>query len=128
MNVKRIIEEIKKEYPGKRIILDPPDNPTEIICELDPTSNHTGKSIALAVVGSSKPHFHKKTTEVYKVVRGSLIIFKDGIKNVLNEGEKITIEPNIVHHAEGDEAWFLTYSKPGWTFEDHIHINTEKSL
>ena len=123
MNVQKIIEEIKRKHPNKKIILDPPDNPSEIICELEPTSEDPERSVALAIVGKSNPHYHKKTTEIYQAVKGSLIVWVEGEKHLLKEGEKITIEPNLVHHAEGDEAWFLTYSKPGWTFEDHILAN-----
>ncbi|MDP4011487.1 MAG: hypothetical protein Q8P72_04645 [Candidatus Roizmanbacteria bacterium] len=45
-----------------------------------------------------------------------------GKKHILQEGEKITIGPNIVHYVEGDEAWFLIYSELGWTVEDHIVV------
>src|SRR3990167_2636525 len=127
MNTQRIIKQIKKGYPGKKVILDPPENPTEIICELESTSDHPEKSIALAIVGKSKSHFHKKSTEIYEVVKGILTVYKDGKKYILNEGDKITIKPNIIHYAEGKEAWFLTHSNPGWTFEDHILVNKEEN-
>lgn len=120
MNTQKIIQELQEKYPGKEIVLDSEDNPTEIICEIEPTSEHPERSTAMAIVGKSKSHYHKKTTEIYEAVKGELIIYKDGKKYVLAEGEKITIEPGIVHSAEGDEAWFLTYSEPGWTLEDHI--------
>ncbi len=122
MNTQKIIKELSAKYPGKKVIFDPPENPTEIICEIDPTSDHPEKSIALAIVSRSKPHYHKKSTEIYEAVKGVLTIYKDEGKHTLHEGEKITIEPNIVHYVEGDEVWFLTYSKPGWTLEDHIVV------
>lgn len=122
MNVQKVIEEIKKQYPGKAIILEPQDNPTEIICEIDPTSDHPEKSVALAVVGRSKPHYHKKSTEVYETMKGMLTIYKSGKKYVLKKGEKLTIESGEVHHVEGDETWFLTYSEPGWRLDDHILV------
>lgn len=122
MNTIKIIEELRKQYPGKAIILDPTDNPSEIICELEPTSEHPEKSVALAIVGKSVPHFHKMTTEIYVSVKGTLTVYKNGERFIVNEGEQITIEPTVIHHVEGDEAWFLTYSQPGWTFEDHIMI------
>lgn len=123
MNTQKIVKELYTKYPGKEIVLDPSENPTEIICELEPTSDHPERSTALAIVGKSKPHYHKKSTEIYEAVKGTLTVYKGGKKFMLNEGEKITIEPNIVHYVEGDEAWFLTYSTPGWTFEDHIVVD-----
>ncbi len=122
MNSQKIIKVLNDKYPGKEVILDPPENPTEIICELAPTSDHAERSIALAIVGKSKPHYHKKSTEIYEAVKGTLTVYKGGKKFVLHEGEKLTIEPHITHYVEGDEAWFLTYSKPGWTFEGHIVV------
>src|SRR3989344_6317031 len=101
MNTKKIIEVIKKKYPGKKVILDPEDNPAEIICEIDPTSNHLEKSKALAIVGQSKPHYHKKSIEVYEVMKGVLTIYKSGKKHVLKKGEKLTIKPGEIHSAEG---------------------------
>lgn len=123
MDKAKIIKELKEKYPSKRIILNPPENPNEIICEIDPASEHPQKSAALAIVGKSKPHYHKKSKEIYEVVKGTLFVYKNGKRYTLKEKEKITIEPNIIHYAEGDEVWFLTYSKPGWTFKDHIVVN-----
>lgn len=122
MDVKKIVAELKKKYPGKDIIFDPPEDPTEIIVEIEPTKDHPERSLALAVVGSSKPHYHKKSTEVYEVTKGELTIYLDNKRHILREGEKMTIKPNVVHSVEGNETWFLTYSSPGWTFDDHIVV------
>ena len=120
MKSDKVIKELKAKYPNKNIVFDPPNNPTEIIVEIEPTRDHPERSLALAVVGRSKPHYHKMTTEIYEVVKGILTIDIDGIKHILKKGEKITIEPDTIHYVEGKECWFLTHSKPGWTFEDHI--------
>lgn len=122
MNTQKIIKQLQQKYPGKKIILNPPEHPTEIICELSPTSEHPEKSIALAIVGSSKPHYHKNSTEIYEAQKGILRVYVNGEKHILQEGEKITIKPNTTHYVEGDEAWFLTHSSPGWMFEDHIVV------
>jgi len=76
----------------------------------------------LVIAGKSKPHVHKKSTEIYEPVRGKLVIYKNGKKFILHEDEKIVIEPNIIHYVEGNETWFLTYSKSGWTMEDHVLV------
>lgn len=123
MDAKKVIKQLKVKYPGKKIIANPEDNPTEIIVEIKPTKDHPEKSLALAVVGKSKLHYHKKSTEVYETVKGRLKLYIDGKKYVLEKGEKMTIKPGQIHYAEGDEVWFLTHSKPGWTFEDHVLVN-----
>lgn len=120
MNTKKIVSELKKKYPGKEIILNPSKNPTEIIVEIDPTSDHPEYGVALAVVGRSEPHYHKNTTEVYQVIKGKLIVYIAGKKHILKEKEKITINPGTIHYVVGNETQFLTYAKPGWTAQDHI--------
>ena len=119
MDVKKVIKELRTKYPGKNIVYDPTD-PSEIIVEIEPAKDHPERSLALAVVGKSKPHYHKTTTEIYEVIKGELLLTIDDQKHILKTGEKMTIKPNSPHSAEGEETWFLTHSTPGWNIKDHI--------
>lgn len=120
MNVQKILKELRERYPGKEIIFDPPQNPAEIIVEIESARDYPERSVALAVVGKSRMHYHVRSTEIYEVVRGVLVLYLDDVKYVLREGEKMEVLPGVRHYAEGEETWFLTYSTPGWTAEDHI--------
>jgi len=120
MNVRKVTEELKRKYPGNGIIMNDKDNPTEILCEVDPSSDHPDYSLAVAVIDKSQPHAHKRSKETYKVIRGNLVLCIDGKKYKLNEDEEMIIEPGKTHWAEGNETWVECYSEPGWTFEDHI--------
>lgn len=120
MNIVKVIKKLEKKYPGKNIIKNPEDNPTEILCEVDPSSNHPEYSIAIAVIDKSEPHVHKKSTETYKIVRGKLSIYVDNEKHELEQGDKYTVLPGQIHWAEGKETWIECISKPGWALEDHI--------
>ena len=120
MNVDKIVSDLKKKYPDQDIIIRKDDTSTEIIVEIEPSRDHPEKSLALAVVGISKLHYHKISTEIYEVLKGKLSLYIDGKKHILKQGEKITITSGQKHFAEGDEVWFLTRSTPGWTMEDHI--------
>lgn len=122
MDVTRVLRELEDKYPGKKIIKNDENNTTEIICEIEPSTDHPEHSLAVAVVDRSFPHVHKKTKETYKVLKGALKIFKDGGEVILTEGEKITVIPEETHWAEGSETWVECYSEPGWTFEDHILV------
>ncbi len=122
MDVNKVVKELKAKYPGKEIIFNDPKNPTEIIVEIEPSKDHPERSLALAVVGKSKPHYHKTSTEIYEVIKGELLLTIAGKKHILKTGEKMTIKPNSIHSAEGQETWFLTHSTPGWTVKDHIII------
>lgn len=122
MNVKKVIQELQQKYPNKTIIKNDPNNPTEIICETEPTSDHPEYDKAIAVIDKSIPHFHLKSREEYTILKGKLTIIVDGKEYHLPEGQSFVIEPGQHHSAKGDETWVECLSIPGWTPEDHIVI------
>lgn len=122
MNTSTILEKLAKEHPGKPVICIPRDAPTEILCEVEPTSLHPEYSAAIAVIERSAPHVHHKTKETYKVLEGELIVHKDKEELHLMQGDSLSINPGEVHWAEGDDVWIECYSQPGWTSDDHILI------
>lgn len=122
MNQKRVIADLEKLYPGKKIIRNKKNNPTEIICEVDPTEEHGDYSIAITVIDQSIPHTHKVAVEEYEVMKGVLRVVKDGREYVLHEGDKLMINPGVVHHAFGQETWVKVYARPGWKPNDHIFV------
>jgi len=119
MNAKVVLNELATKYPGKVIIKNDEENPTEILCEIEPTKEHSDYSLAVSVIDKSVPHIHKKLTETYKVIRGKLKLnVGDEIIN-LTQGQEYVIKPGQTHWAEGDETWIECYSTPGWIPEDH---------
>jgi mannose-6-phosphate isomerase-like protein (cupin superfamily) len=122
MDIEKAKKELEEKYPGKTVVVNEDGDYCEVICEMKPASKGSKKSIAVAVVGKSKPHFHKKTTETYQVIKGALIVYLDGKAKRLKKGEKLEIRPGITHWAEGNEVWFKTYSTPAWTSEDHYLV------
>jgi len=122
MNSQKVIEEFKKKYPGKRIIKNDEKKPTEILCEIDPLADHPEFSLAVSVIDQSIPHLHRKTTERYKVIKGTLRLFINDQEFTLNEGDEMTINLGEIHWAKGNETWIECYSEPGWTIEDHILV------
>jgi len=122
MDVNKVINRLKKKYPRKTIIKNDEINPTEIICELDPSKKHPDYGIAISIIDQSLAHYHKKTTEVYEVLNGKIILKLNNKEFILEKGSRIVIKPNIIHSAKGNETWIKVYSKPGWTVEDHILV------
>jgi len=119
MNITSVIEELKKKYPGKRILLNNRQNCTEILCEIEPTGQHPSYSEAIAVIDKTDLHVHTVAKETYTVEKGVLRLVVDGRVNVLNQGQSYVIEPGSVHQATGDETWVKVCSKPGWKKGDH---------
>lgn len=122
MDVNRVINQLYQKYPGKKIIKTQPEQPTEIICEVDPTSKHPRFSVAVAVVDKIQPHFHRRTTEIYQVVKGSLTLVIEGRKHYLKEKQQKTIKPNQIHSALGSQTWIKVTSHPGWIAQDHLLV------
>lgn len=119
MNITNVIEELKKKYPGKKILLNNRQNCTEILCEIEPTSQHPGHSVAVAIIDSTLTHFHDTSEETYKVIKGVLSLIVEGKKLVLNVGQSFVIKPGLKHEAIGNETWVEVSSKPGWKQKDH---------
>ncbi len=120
MNSDKIISQLRLQYPGKNIFSLPADNRTEIICEVEPSLNHPEYSLAIAIIDKSAPHFHCRSTETYKVLKGKLILIIEQKKISLKAGDKFIIKPGKVHAAIGKQTWVECISKPGWTRQDHI--------
>lgn len=123
MTAKEAISYFQKEYLGKKVICLPEDNPTEILCEINPSTDHADYSVAVAAIKSSAPHYHNKSVETYEVIKGDLELNIDGETHKLSESESYTIQPGQVHYAKGDFALVKVTSHPGWTFEDHILVH-----
>ena len=121
MNREKVVDQLRKEYPEGNIVFNDPDHPTEIIYELKRTSN--GSSTAIAVIESSKPHFHKQTTETYEVINGELELVVDGKEHLLKEGDNFIIEPNKTHFAKGKDTWVKVTSNPPWSPEDQYSLH-----
>ena len=82
----------------------------------------------MAVVDKIRPHYHLKLTEIYEVIRGTLIVYLGDKTYIVHKNEKIEIKPNTTHWAEGDETWFFAHSRPGWTPEDHILVFAKREI
>lgn len=128
MNVDSIKQELAKEYGDKAVFLNEVNGSvTEMICELEPTSEHSDYSTAIAIIDKSEPHYHQLTTEKYKIIKGKLTLHVGEQQIELQEKDEYTIIPTSIHWAEGNETWVEVSSKPGWTIDDHI-IASRKRL
>lgn len=122
MNSAKVLAKLHKLYSNGKIKILPPEDPSEIVCEIERNSRHSDYDLAIAIIDKSAAHKHLKTQEIYRVTLGELKVFIDGKETILKEGVELIIEPGQVHWAEGNETWIECYSKPGWTVDDHILV------
>lgn len=122
MDSQKVTSELRRQYPGKNIILNPPEDPTEIICEIEPGSLTPERSVAVAVMDKNINHVHRAAKEVYEVLKGILEVNKEGRTYILQEGQKIEIKPGEAHTAKGKETWVKVTSIPAWSPDDQFAI------
>lgn len=127
MNVERVKQQLVERYPGVHIKENPNEHGevTEIVGEIDRKLIGADRDVAVVVADHSGEHYHRKTTEEYEILKGALRVFRNGQPTDLVEGERITIEPGTRHWVDGNETWFLCYSKPDWTPEDFFPVTAE---
>lgn len=124
MKRERVIGELKDLHSNiRRIIEEPPGDPTEIIAELEWSEE---SSIAMVVVDQSDPHLHRETQETYFVERGPLTLYVGEKVHILEAGDHFIIEPNTPHWARGNEAWVKVISTSGWRARDYYPVKETK--
>jgi mannose-6-phosphate isomerase-like protein (cupin superfamily) len=107
--------ELRASYPGCHLKTAP--DQCELVAEISP-------ELAVAIIERSQPHFHRATTEVYRVLKGTLLVARAGMGVVLQAGEEITLEPGQIHQAfgHGEPAWIEVISSPPWCADDHFVV------
>ena len=63
------------------------------------------------------PHFHKKTTEMFFILEGSLEFMLDGVTQVVDQGGFVCVKPNTVHkfsqHGPVPSRFLIMFSPGG---------------
>ncbi len=122
MDVEKVVAYFEFQYPGKKIVKLPKDNPTEIICEVEPTEENPQRSVADAVIDQSVPHLHQESTETYRILEEDVTLFIEADHIDLKTGDVFQIPPGNLHWAVGNSALVRVISEPGWKAEDHILV------
>ena len=52
-------------------------------------------------IDGAKPHYHKRSTELYYVLDGEGSVSLDGIEHPVTKGSLVHIPPGVVHGAKG---------------------------
>ena len=105
-------------------------NSREITCgiikDLTNTSDFKDMDFAhVTITDSTKKHYHKKLTEVYYILKGSIKVEIDGKIEELSKNSLIMIYPNTNHKAwktSEENAEILVICCPPWSEEDEILV------
>ena len=52
-------------------------------------------------IDGAKPHYHKRSTELYYVLEGAGTVRLDGVEHEVSKGTLVHIPPHVVHSAHG---------------------------
>jgi mannose-6-phosphate isomerase-like protein (cupin superfamily) len=69
-------------------------------------------------------HYHRKTEEVYVILKGSAEMRVNNSRFTLTPGDVVVLDPGDVHDVElsdGETVEFLAISHPAFCQEDHIN-------
>ena len=121
MNHEMILQNLRKEFSGRKIICLPEDGPLEIIVELEADEQ---QSTAIAIIDRSIEHVHHVMIERYIVETGVLRVHVDDETCTLYPGDKIDIYPGQAHWAEGVATRVRIIATPPWTPGDHHLVKT----
>ncbi len=81
--------------------------------------------VHVTITNSTKEYYHKELTEVYYVLKGSIVVEIDGKVENLEQGFLIMIYPNTKHKAwktSKEDAEILVACCPPWSEEDEILV------
>jgi len=103
-------------------------NPKKITCgimrKLTKKEDFEGMDfVHITIKDSTKKHYHKKLTEVYYVLRGSIKVEIDGIIEHLDKDSLLMIFPKTRHKAwktSKEDAELLVICCPPWAEEDEV--------
>ena len=114
LQVGNITRELRQAYHKANLVRS---SQTEIIAEIEP-----GK--AIVVLGRSVPHFHLKTTETYRLLKGHAMMIMGGVAEPVS-GISRSVPPRCIHSClsvTDEPAWIEVISDPPWDAEDHFEI------
>jgi mannose-6-phosphate isomerase-like protein (cupin superfamily) len=52
-------------------------------------------------IDGARPHYHKRSTEIYYVLDGSGSVVLDGVEHPVSKGSLVHIPPGVIHGARG---------------------------
>jgi mannose-6-phosphate isomerase-like protein (cupin superfamily) len=77
-------------------------------------------------IDGAKPHFHKRSTELYYVLKGEGSVILDGKEEPVRKGSIVHIPPGVVHAAKG-QMRVLVVGVPDIADDDYFPVSDEPS-
>lgn len=75
-------------------------------------------------IDGAKPHYHKRSTELYYVLDGGGVVVLDGVEQQVTKGSLVHIPPGVVHGASG-RMRVLVVGIPDIADDDYFVVTDE---
>ncbi|MEM6277943.1 MAG: cupin domain-containing protein [Verrucomicrobiota bacterium] len=73
-------------------------------------------------IDGAKPHYHKRSTELYYVLEGEGRVIVDGVEQSVSKGSLVHIPPGVVHGASG-QMRVLVVGIPDIADDDYFEVS-----
>ncbi len=73
-------------------------------------------------IDGARPHYHRRSTELYYVLSGSGTVLLDGVEHVVSPGTMVHIPPEVVHAARG-RMRVLVIGIPDIADDDYFEVD-----
>ncbi len=77
-------------------------------------------------IDGARPHYHKRSTELYYVLDGGGTVTLDGVEHAVSKGSLVHIPPGVVHGASGVMR-VLVIGIPDIAADDYFAVEEERS-
>ena len=74
-------------------------------------------------IEDAKPHYHRRSTELYYVLEGSGSVILDGVPKEVRRGSMVHIPPGVIHSARG-RMRVLVIGIPDIAEDDYFTVDT----
>ncbi len=86
-------------------------------------AGHSPAAWAHAVdIDGAKPHYHKRSTELYYVLDGGGSVLLDGVEHAVSKGSMVHIPPGVIHSATG-RMRVLVVGIPDIADDDYFEVS-----
>lgn len=75
-------------------------------------------------IDGAKPHYHKRSTELYYVLDGGGVVVLDGVEQEVTKGSLVHIPPGVIHGAIG-RMRVLVVGIPDIADDDYFEVADE---
>lgn len=97
----------------------------DLLISREDTEHRPAAWVHAVDIDGTKPHYHKRSTELYYVLEGTGEILLDGVVQPVAKGSLLHIPPGVVHGARG-QMRVLVVGIPDIAEDDYFEVESPR--